>query len=152
MHTICHIHVHDYMKTMELLRALNLTHPSSGSISSSFVQNTSNYFCGWNLISCVMCRLTWCPISVLCKNGYIHEAEWKTIMQRVKGSKYYIYSNPSEVLPVNLALKYVRSSSIWVWSTKLDRSEPHHVEPKHVLHHQITWYIHSSEISHSIER
>ena len=42
-----------------------------------------------------------------------------------------------KVFFLNLALKYVRSSEIPVWS-----AEPDHAEPKPGLHHQIVmWYL-----------
>jgi len=60
------------------------------------------------------------------------------------------------VFPLNLALKYVSSSDIHIWSAELDRgkldlSEPDHAEPNQGLHHQIMCDLHSSEIFHGIE-
>jgi len=57
-----------------------------------------------------------------------------------------------KVFPLQFTFKYVRSSSIHVWSAKpdcaeLDRFEPDHMEPNQGLHCQIIMRdIHSSEI------
>jgi hypothetical protein len=43
-----------------------------------------------------------------------------------------------EVFPLNLVLKYVKSSYIHAWSTKPDPSELDNEEPNQGLHHPIS--------------
>jgi len=51
---------------------------------------------------------------------------------------YRIYSNTRlDIFTLNLALKYVRSSSIRTWSIETDDAKPDHSEQYHVEPHQV---------------
>jgi len=66
----------------------------------------------------------------------------KTIMQeRTRLNICHIYSNATRGFFLTFEDKYIRSSYIRVWSTKLDHANPDaselgHEKPKHGLHHR----------------